>query len=450
MHTKRLADYIHKLSYSDLTRDEIENAKMCVEDLIGVALVGAKSKTAQIWKQHLLTSKNEIESTAWNETFQKYACDKAAAYNAAVSHLIDMDDVHTTSITHLGTVSIPTAIAYGQKLHRTGRELITAIVAAYEIGARIGEAVNPSAYYYWHTTAIVGSFCAATAAGKLIDLSPHQLHQSYGSAGTQASGLWEFLKDGAMSKTLHTANSTLCGIRAAELAKLGFTGANQILEGEKGLVRAISPNGDFDALTRGLGIDHHRIMGNALKPYACCRHTHSAITAVEEILKEQPIEVAEIEEVVDYTYQVAIDTTDSAHPSTPYGHKFSLQYCIAAAFVYETMMEDTFSEEKIEGRIVKHLMGKVKVIEDKELTKINNEEPDQWPHRVVVKMKNGETLSKEISYPLGDPKNPFDWDKVDNKFLQLTGTILSKEKVERLIENIHNLEQNEDISEIFE
>ena len=175
MLTKQLSDFLYEVRYDSLPSKAVDNAKLYLGDLLGVA---------------------------------------AAALNAACAHVMDMDDVHNASITHLGAVTIPAALAVGQKLHRSGREVLAAIAAGYEIGARVGEAINPGSYHYWHTTGVVGALCSAVAAGKLMGLDREKLLHAIGSAGTQAAGLWQFLEDGAMSKTLHTANGTLCGRHA--------------------------------------------------------------------------------------------------------------------------------------------------------------------------------------------------------------------------------------------
>ena len=143
---------------------------------------------------------------------------------------------------------------------------LAAIAAGYEIGARVGEAINPGSYHYWHTTGVVGALCSAVAAGKLMGLDREKLLHAIGSAGTQAAGLWQFLEDGAMSKTLHTANGTLCGLRSARLAALGFTAAEDILAGDRGLLGAMTPDNHPEALTRALSWDNCALLTNSLKP----------------------------------------------------------------------------------------------------------------------------------------------------------------------------------------
>ena len=127
--TKQLSDFLHALSYDQLSPAAADAAKMCVEDLLGVALSGSVRPQGEIWNRYFSQKSGGIESTAWNADFDRMTCESAAALNAACAHVIDMDDVHNSSITHLGAVTIPAALAVGQKYHRSGREVLAAIVA---------------------------------------------------------------------------------------------------------------------------------------------------------------------------------------------------------------------------------------------------------------------------------------------------------------------------------
>ena len=268
MLTKQLSDFLYEVRYESLPSKAVDNAKLYLEDLLGVAAAGSVQPQGGIWRSYFAAGDGQQEATAWNSGLERLSCEHAAALNAACAHVMDMDDVHNASITHLGAVTIPAALAVGQKLHRSGREVLAAIAAGYEIGARVGEAINPGSYHYWHTTGVVGALCSAVAAGKLMGLDREKLLHAIGSAGTQAAGLWQFLEDGAMSKTLHTANGTLCGLRSARLAALGFTAAEDILAGDRGLLGAMTPDNHPEALTRALSWDNCALLTNSLKPYA--------------------------------------------------------------------------------------------------------------------------------------------------------------------------------------
>lgn len=451
METKALTDFITEIRYDDLDQATVSYAKMCIQDLMGVAIASDRDPTGEIWGQYFFgTTGPERQASRWGNGFEKAEYHKVAACNAASSHLLDLDDVHNSSITHPGTITIPAAIAVGQQHHRSGRDVIAAIVGGYEAAARIGEAINPGAYWYWHTTGVVGSFSSAAAAGKLIGLNKRQMLHAFGSAGTQSAGLWEFLEDGCMSKSLHTANATLCGIRAAELAALGFTGASRILEGKKGFLGALNPKANAEALTRDLITGNYKIMSNSFKPYACCRHIHSANYCMQLLKGEQTIDPERIVKMIDRTYQVAKNTADIVSPDTDYAYKFSIQYCVSAMLLYGDLMGDAFTTGKTRDSAVQRLMKKVEVVVDEELQKAYERDPNEWSHILEIHMDDGSVLTKRVDYPLGDFKNPFTWEIEDNKFRQITAGIIPPKQADQLMKNIKDLDTIEDINELFD
>lgn len=449
MQTQRLSDFLHKLQYQMLPPQAVDAAKMFVEDLLGVALAGSVQAPGKIWRQYFGQTRGRMEATAWIDGLERRSCAAAAALNAACGHALDLDDVHNASITHLGAVTIPAALAVGQKLHSSGRAVIVAIAAGYEIGARVGEAINPGSYHYWHTTGIVGALCSAVAAGKLMGLDREQMLSAIGSAGTQSSGLWQFLEDGAMSKTLHTANATLCGLRSAELAALGFTAARDILAGEHGLLGAMTADNHPEILTRDLHWERCALLSNSLKPYACCRHTHSA-NYCAELLRRQRVDPEHIVSIVDYTYRVAANTVDNPNPATPYAYKFSGQHCTAAMLVYGSLQEKAFTQEATSAPLVRQLMSKVTLVCDPELEKQYQADHNRWPHRLVVTMDDGRVLTQQVDYPYGDFNNPFNWEFEHQKFHSLADGVITPERANILAERIAHLEELEDVNLLFQ
>src|SRR5699024_5076985 len=211
---------------------------------------------------------------------------QAALVNGAASHIVELDDIHKGSIIHAATVVIPAAIAVAEWKKLTGKDLITAVVIGYEVCYRIGEAVTPSHYYYWHNTATCGTFGAAAAVSKLLELNEEQIIHTLGSAGTQAAGLWEFIEDGTMSKQLHPGKAAMNGVISGLLAQKGFTGASKILEGDRGFFQAMSEDSDESKVTDNLG-KQFKIMENGFKIHASCRHTHHAMDLMIDLKKER-------------------------------------------------------------------------------------------------------------------------------------------------------------------
>lgn len=449
MISKELAKFCAGLKYEDFSCEVIEMAKRCIEDFIGVAISGCRKPASLIWLDYLKSLNGPPEASLWIPGYQKVGYLYAACANGAMGHVLDMDDLHNASIVHLGAVTVPAALALGQKMAKSGKDIITAVVTGYDVGARVGEAINPSAYWFWHTTGVAGNFSAAATAGKLLDLDAEKMNHCLGTAGSQAAGLWEFMSDGAMSKTLHAGKACMNGIISAELASRGFTGATRILEGEKGFIKAVASDYKLEAITKDFG-KPYKIMENSFKPYACCRHTHSANFAVQELIKEAGLKAEMVESIIDRTYSTAVGLTDNPAPKTLYGHKFSLQYCIAACLVYGNVLDDVFTEEKINNPLVQDTMKKVTVILDPEIDAEYKAHPEKWIHILEIKTLDGDLYRKRIEYPIGDQYNPFDWKMTDEKFFNVTREYLPAKEIGRLIERIHNLEDLEDINSLFE
>ncbi len=448
MYSKRLAKFASEIKYKDLNYDTVDITKKCIMDFIGVAIAGCDKQPSLIWGKLNDKITSKYEATILRPGFPKTNYPYAACINAAFGHALDMDDLHNSSIIHPGVVTIPTAFAMGEHQQKGGKDIIAAIVAGYDVAERIGEAINPSSYWYWHTTSIAGNFSSAAAAGNLMNLNEDEMNHCFGSAGSQAAGLWEFANDGAMTKTLHVGKASMNGILSAELASLGFTGASHILEGNKGLIKAVASEYKLDKLTSDYARPY-KIMETSFKPYACCRHTHSANYAIEEMVKKHGIKADTVKTIIDRTYKTALNITDNANPQTVYAHKFSLQYCIAACLVYGNLLENIFTEEKIVNPLVQDTMKKIKVYEDKDINDEFIKNPEKWIHDLEIETTDGRVLKERIEYPLGDANNPFDWKMTENKFRMLVSPYLSESEVENFISMIHELEEFKDINDLF-
>ena len=448
-YTREMAKRLFQIDFSKLSPHCIELTKMAIVDFIGVAIAGTQKKESKIWRNYYRTKPDAPQASLFLPGFPKASIEQAAALNAVAGHVMDLDDVHNASISHLGVITIPTAFALGQYFHQSGTEIISAIIAGYETGARIGQCINPSSYQYWHTTGVVGSFASGITAGKLLNLSEDQLVFTMGSAGTQAAGLWEFLSSGSMSKVLHTANANLCGIRSALLAKESFTGAPAILEGERGFVRAVAPQYKLECLIENWG-NPYSIEENSFKPYACCRHTHSGNYCMEKMMTAYRLNWEEIEEIVDETYGAAIETTDNANPENAYGAKFSFQFCIAAMLLLHDLSDPIFCDENIQRKDIQSLMQKIKMRMDPQLDAAFKADPNRWPHRLTIRLRDGRTMVEEVDYPIGDFQNPFSWEMVEQKFRTITGELLSAKQIDQILDGIRHLELCQDINDVFQ
>ena len=255
-YSKELARFAANLQIGDIPNDVILRAEDLLVDWFGSAIAGKNSRPVETITQfaqkmggfdasHVGPSEILISRTTSSPFL-------AAMANAAASHVAEQDDVHNGSVFHPATVVFPPALACAQALGACGDDLIVAAVAGYEVGIRVGEFLGRSHYKVFHTTGTAGTLAAAATVGRLLKLSPEQMLHAFGSAGTQSAGLWEFLRDAADSKQLHTAHAAATGLMSAHLAQAGFTGAQHILEGKQGLAAGMSSDADPSKFIDGL------------------------------------------------------------------------------------------------------------------------------------------------------------------------------------------------------
>ncbi|WP_077597113.1 MmgE/PrpD family protein [Oceanobacillus kimchii] len=441
--SEKLANYILDTNYEDLPTDVVEFTKLCILDYFSSAIAGSNQEAIQ--KVDDLVKELGGEPQAALVTGGKTSVTQAALLNGAASHIVEQDDIHKGSIIHAATVVIPAALAISEWKRLSGKDLITAVVIGYEVCYRIGEAVTPSHYYYWHNTATCGTFGATAAVAKLLHLTHEQIIHALGSAGTQAAGLWEFIEDGAMSKQLHPGKAAMNGVISALLAEKGFTAAKKILEGKRGFFEAMSTEYDVSKVTIDLG-EQFKIMENSFKVHASCRHTHHAMDLMIELAEEKNIRLHDIEQINVKTYQVAIDITDNKNPDTQYASKFSLQFCTALALLTGNGGVDAFNEESLWNENIRKLMKRVNVEVDPE---INSNYPDKWGAIVEIKLTSEDWIRKETDFPKGDPENAVTSEDLLKKFRTLTRD-LSIESQNILSDKLLNLENLDTIDDLFE
>jgi len=424
--TRRLAEFASSVSYRSLPEEVVDRVGLLFADWLASALGGAAEAPGRIAARVARRLGGHPESTVLGYG-ERVSCFAAALANGIMSHILELDDVHKKSVTHPGAAVFPAALAVWEVVGGGGERLVEAAVAGYELVARVGEAAGRSHYEIWHTTATAGTFGAAAAAGRLLDLSPEEMAWALGSAGTSASGLWEFLEQGAMSKHLHAGKAAALGVLSAMLAEEGFTGSTTILEGRRGFLRATSRQPSLKPLVEGLG-EGYKVMEVSIKPYASCRHTHSAIDAALKLREE--VDVREIAEVKVEVYSDALKIAGNPSPKTPYEAKFSVSYCVAAALLYGRAGIHEFTAEKLRSRELRSLMRKVKAEASSELDRMY---PEKWPARVTV-YTEGSSCSAQVDYPLGDPENPVSRQQLERKFRELASRALPLERAPKVFE----------------
>jgi 2-methylcitrate dehydratase PrpD len=309
----------------------------------------------------------------------------------------------------------PAALAVAQSIGASGRELLAASVAGYEVGIRVGEFLGRSHYKIFHTTGTAGTLAAAAAVGHLLRLNPEQMLHAFGSAGTQAAGLWEFLRDAANSKQLHTAHAAAGGLTAAYLAQEGFTGARRILEGAQGMAAGMSRDADPAKLTDRLG-ERWALAETSFKFHASCRHTHPAADALLQVMQAQALRPGDVASVTARVHQGAIDVLGPVvDPQTVHQAKFSMGTVLGLIGEFGSAGLNEFERFYNDAGIAA-FRGKVEMVLDEE---VDQAYPARWIGKVTVRTNDGRTFEGRVDEPKGDPGNTLSREELESKALRL-------------------------------
>jgi 2-methylcitrate dehydratase PrpD len=410
-----LASFAAQLEWSDIPDLVIRKTEDLLVDWFGSAVAGKNAKAVEIiaqFAQIMGPSSGQSEILLNRKLTSPYF---AAMCNAAASHVVEQDDLHNSSVFHPATVIFSPALAVAQSLGVSGREFLVAVIAGYEVGIRIGEFMGRSHYKIFHTTGTVGSLAAAAAVGRLLKLSPEQMLHAFGSAGTQAAGLWEFLKDAADSKQLHTAHAAGTGLMSAYLAKEGFTGAQQILEGKQGMAAGMSTDADLSKLNAGL---HQRwaTLETSFKFHASCRHTHPAADALLQVMQTNHLQFTDLAHITTHVHQGAIDVLGAVtDPKTVHQSKFSMGTVLAIVAKYGHAGLDEFENHFLDPEICQ-LRDNVSMQLDPQ---VDQAYPQRWIGKVSVKTHAGREFHGQLDEPKGDPGNTLTRSEIESKAIRL-------------------------------
>ena len=417
--SRELASFAANLQAADIPADVMSRAEDLLVDWFGSAIAGKSSRPVELITQFAqnmggfdASHPGPSEILVSRKSSSPFL---AAMANAAASHVAEQDDVHNGSVFHPATVVFPPALACAQAIGASGEDLLVAAVAGYEVGIRVGEFLGRSHYKVFHTTGTAGTLAAAATVGRLLKLTPEQMLNAFGSAGTQSAGLWEFLRDAADSKQLHTAHAASTGLMSAYIAQSGFTGAQHILEGKQGLAAGMSSDSDQSKLIDRLG-SRWALAETSFKYYASCRHTHPAADALLQVMLTNNLSPSDITKVETLVHQGAIDVLGPVtDPATVHQSKFSMGTVLALVAHYQFAGLQEFDQHFHDDEICA-FRERVSMTLDPE---VDGAYPQRWIGKVKVHLNNGQILDGRVDEPKGDPGNTLSRAEITDKAMRL-------------------------------
>lgn len=427
MITEELATELNNITYEKLPEEVILKAKLCFLDFIAVSLRGSQTSGGEIVKK-IFNSQEEATIIG-----SKMASSIDAAFcNGIFAHCLDLDDGHRYAQLHPGCTVIPAALAMAESRAKNGKELIESIVAGYQISIILGKLTNPQLRNNgFHSTGICGTYGAAAAACKIMNLSQKQTVNALGLAGTQASGLLESDHSGSMGKHLHAGRSAQSGVISALLAENGFTGAESIIEGKEGFYSAMVSHGNIPNLEIKYKTfdDKYHILDVYFKKYPLCRHLHSSIdtsVALKNVMNQDKDNTNEIKSIIVWTYKIAAEHNEY-HPKTVEDIRQSLPFAVAISLLKG---DPNMNNLEINDEIAS-LASKITIKTDETL---ENLYPNKRPSKITVKTEKN-VYTKYVELPIGEPEIPFKMDDIVDKF-----HVLNPEVDNELINMINQIE----------
>ena len=440
-----MAEFVAGLRFDDLPPDVIAAARWHMLDSVGVALAASALGAGAPVIEMTRSWAGAREASVIGYDFGAPA-PWAALANGTLTHALDFDDTHVESVVHPSAFVVPPAMAVGEEIGASGRDIVTAAVAGYEVATRIGAAA-PGRFHVrgQHTTGLCGTFGAAAVAGRLWGLTPDEIAQAFGIAGSQSSGLFAYLSDGSETKRLHAGWAAHGGIVAADLARRGFTGPSTIFEGPHGLFDAFLAGEEPDRarLVRGLGTEWEttRI---AIKPYPACHFVHAFMDAGIEA----GVKWADIEEIVCSIAPPAIGIVAEPraprlHPATTYQAQFSLPFAVASAIVGGRDALEYFGEDARADRRVLTLAERVHHEPDTTLPF-----PKTYGGRLRVNTRGGRTIEVEELVNRGHPDRPLSDEELAAKFLKNARMRLETRAARRALTKLQRIDQIDKIENL--
>jgi 2-methylcitrate dehydratase PrpD len=448
--TADLSAFSAAITLDRIPTDVVDRARFLVLDLVG-NIVRARHDAEST--PALLSATRALGLAAGNSGVfgdgARYTPAGAALLNGALGHSLDFDDTHAAGSLHPGAPVIPAALAAGEMAGASGADVLAAIVAGYEVTCRVALALPAGAHYQrgFHPSATCGAFGAAAAAARVFGLDAAGVASALGIALSQSAGSLQFLSNGAWTKRFQVGWAAMAGLTAATLAREGFKGAAEALEGRLGFLNAYAPTPQPELAVVALGSEFE-LMQTAVKPYPSCRYGHAGIDAALMLRAEHGLRAEEIERVTYGTSEsgmllVGKPADKRANPENVVDGQFSGPFVLACALATGAMGWDSY--RLLHDPVIRGLLPKIACEPDAEM---EAEFPRNMSGRVTV-FARGERFSRAVIVPKGEPSNFLSETELRDKFAGLTDAVLGADRAAALADAVLRIDATADVSSLM-
>jgi 2-methylcitrate dehydratase PrpD len=444
--TRHVAEFVCGTKAEDLPAEVIALGKKSILDGLGLALSGAVAKSGEYVRRHL-DELNLGDGPATVVGSSRRIAPRFAAFaNGVGIHADDYDDTQLAVakdrvyglLTHPTAPALPAALAIGEARNADGRSVMLAYHLGVEVECKISEAIHPRHYQTgFHSTATCGTFAAAAASAKLLDLDLDQTLRALSIAGSQSAGLRENF--GTMTKPFHAGRSSESGVAAAQFARYGWTATDKILEAPRGFFRAAGGGYDESAILNRLGAPWtFADPGISIKPHPSGSLTHPGMTEMRRLIREHAIKAEDVERVRVGTNHNMPNALIHHRPMNELQAKFSMEFCMAILLLDGRAGLAEFTDEVVHRDDVKAMIEKVDFVIDEEAEAAGY---DKMTTIIDITLKGGRTISGRADFGKGSPANPMSYEEVADKFRETAGFGgLPKDRIEDVIGMVRDLE----------
>ncbi len=450
--TRDLARFGAALRFEDIPAEAVARIKLSLLDTLGCCLYGATLPWTR--KVAELADAEQAKPVATLIGLgRKTSPALAALVNGTSGHAFELDDIHKESIVHAGSIATPVALNLAEEKSQTsgkavsGRDLLTAMVAGYEIGHRVGNAATMSLFFRgFHPQGTSGTFVAAATAARMLNLDAAQFQHALGMAGSQAGGLMA-AQEGAMVKRFHSGRAAQSGVYAAQLAARGFTGILDALEAPYGgYLATYSDKPNPSRLTDGLG-KSWETLNVGYKPHASVTSIHSALDALSELMQAHGLTADDIAKV-----EAGLSPMTHVHCAWEYkaqgvtAAQMNLYYGMAVIALDGAAFTEQFREARLADPQILDFITRISAHVDPEIEKMGA--PFRHASRVTITTRDGKRHEKLALHRRGSPENPLAPEEVIHKFRNVVAPCMSKADAERIVTAVDRCEQIADIGEL--
>jgi len=432
--TEELAEFISNYDSTSIPSEVKKQAVRSLVNWIACALGGASHPAVTNALEALRPFTGAGHATVIGRPDRVDALN-AALFNGISSHVLDFDDTHLATLVHPSGPVISALFALSEYKKIDGALFVASIIYGIEMECRIARGVCPAHYDRgWHVTSTAGVFGAAAAAGRALGLNHQKMAWAFGLAATQASGLREMF--GSMTKSFHPGHAAQCGLRSAFLANAGFTSSIRGIEAPRGFANVLSTEHNFKLMIEGLG-SLWLTNENSFKPYACGLVIHPVIDGCLHIKRHHSFDAEKIEKISLLVNPLVLELTGKKQPVTGLEGKFSVHHSAAIVLLEGVSKSSQYSDAIVGGAEVTRLRDLVQI---KSQPNIRIDEA-----HIEVLLSDGTKISHHVVHALGSLERPMTNQDIDEKYYDLTSSIMSKDQASKLLSDCWNVEMLDDV-----